>query len=194
MFAYPPPGSYLLPGERRVLRCRRHWAILAPQTMLTIVVVVMFMVLARWLSGHGAAFVVTVLWYAAAAMVFRLAVLIADWWDDVIMLTDGRVINVTGLLASRGRDTPIKKITDRDLQHTVIGNILGYATFTFESAGPASLQRLTYVPNPMTVYEAILKLTSDEGLPPPAAGKELTTAQPSVEDESREWPVDGDGE
>ena len=190
MFAYPPPGSYLLPGERRVLRTRRHWAILAPQLLFTVVVVVVLVTLARWLSGNGVAVVVTVLWYAAVFMVIRLAVLIADWWDDVIMLTDKRVINVTGLLASRGRDTPIKKITDRDLQHSVIGNLLGYATFTFESAGPSSLQRLTYVPQPMTVYEAILKLTSDEGLPPPAQGEAKTGTPPSVEDESREWPVD----
>lgn len=55
------------------------------------------------------------------------------------------------------------------------------------------LQRwLTFVPHPMTVYEAIVKLTSKQGLPAPAASVDKTGTQPSVEDESREWPVDGE--
>jgi hypothetical protein len=66
---------------------------------------------------------------------------------------------------------------------------LGYGTIILESAGPASLQKLTFVPEPMTVYEAIVKLTSKKGLPPPASGEEQTGGQPSIEQTSAEWPV-----
>lgn len=194
MFAYPPPGSYLSPTERRVLRCRRHWAILFPQVLLTVVVVGVLVVLSQLVSGPGdvVGFVENLLWYGELLAVVRLAILVLDWWDDLIMITDERILNVTGLLASRMKDTPINKITDRDIQHTVLGNILGYGTITIESAGHKSLQRLTFVPHPMTVYEAIVKLTSKKGLPAPAASVEKTGTQPSVEDESREWPVDGE--
>jgi uncharacterized membrane protein YdbT with pleckstrin-like domain len=192
VFAYPPPGSYLSPTERRVLRCRRHWAILVPQVVLTVVVVTVLIVLSRLLSGVGVAVVENVLWYGELIAVARLAVLVLDWWDDLIMITDERILNVTGLLASRMKDTPIKKITDRDIQHTFIGNILGYGTITIESAGIKSLQRLTFVPDPMTVYKAILLLTSDKGLPPPARGVEKVQAHPSIEDEVGEWPADSE--
>jgi uncharacterized membrane protein YdbT with pleckstrin-like domain len=192
MFAYPPPGSYLSPTERRVLRTRRHWAILFPQILLTVVIVTVLIALSRLLSGAGVAVVENVLWYGELIAVARLGILVLDWWDDLIMITDERILNVTGLLASRMKDTPIKKITDRDIQHTFIGNILGYGTITIESAGIKSLQRLTFVPDPMTVYKAILLLTSEKGLPAPAEGVEKVEAHPSIEDEVREWPVDSE--
>jgi uncharacterized membrane protein YdbT with pleckstrin-like domain len=186
-FAYPPPGSYLLPTERLVLRTRRHWAKLAPQFLLTIVLAPVLIGLAHLVSGHGLAAVTTILWYGAVAAVIRLAIIITDWWDDLIMITDGRIVSVTGLLASRGRDTPINKITDRDIQHSVMGNILGYGTLKVESAGIESLQRLDYVPRIMTVYEAILKLTSDSGLPAPTDGEKQFDASPNIEHESGKW-------
>jgi hypothetical protein len=190
VFAYPPPGSYLSPTERRVLRTRRHWAILFPQIVLTVVIVAVLVGLSWLVSGVGAGIVVNVLWYGELIVVARLGILVLDWWDDLIMITDERILNVTGLLASRMKDTPIKKITDRDIQHTLIGNLLGYGTITIESAGIKSLQRLTFVPDPMTVYKAILLLTSEKGLPPPAEGVEKVQAHPSIEDEVGEWPVD----
>jgi uncharacterized membrane protein YdbT with pleckstrin-like domain len=193
VFAYPPPGHYLLPTERRVLRCRRHWAILVPNVVVTTVVVVCLVVLSSLVSGAGSgasSFVHSVLWYVEVFAVARLAVVIADWWDDVIMITGERIMNVSGLLASKMKDTPISKITDRDIRHSVLGNLLGYGTIIIESAGPKSLQRLTFVPEPMTFYEAIVKLTSKKGLPPPASGDEQHGGQPSIEQKSAEWPVD----
>jgi len=194
MFAYPPPGHYLLPTERRVLRTRRHWAILIPNIIATAVVVVCLVVLAKLVSGSGSgvSFVHTVLWYVEVFAVARLAVVVADWWDDLIMITDERVLNISGLLASQMKDTPLSKITDRDIQHSVLGNILGYGTVIIESAGHKSLQKLRFVPEPMTFYEAIVKLTSKKGLPPPAVGEEQSGGQPSIEQQSAEWPVDGD--
>lgn len=191
-FARPKPEAYLLPSERRVLRCRRHWVILVPSVVRTVAIVG----LVFWLStlipsdGDAATVVASVLWYAAVAAVLWLAVQTADWWDDIIMITDERIMNVTGLLASRMKDTPISKITDRDIQHSLIGNLLGYGTIIIESAGHKSMQRLRYVPQPMTVYEAIVKLTSKAGLPPPAAGDEIVGGTPSVEELSAEWPVE----
>lgn len=192
MFAYPPPGHYLLPTERRVWRGRRHWAILVPQILLTTVVLIVLVGLNVLVSGSGSgvSFVHTVLWYVQVFMLARLVLVVADWWDDVIMITGERIMNVSGLLASKMKDTPISKITDRDIRHSVLGNLLGYGTIIIESAGPASLQKLTFVPEPMTVYEAIVKLTSKAGLPPPASGEEHTGPVPSIEQKSAEWPVD----
>lgn len=193
-FARPKPEAYLLPSERRVLRCRRHWVVLFRDIVLTTCVVVALFISSKLLMdlGDRSGVVQSVLWYAAVGMVVRLAVQMADWWDDILMITDERIMNVTGLIASRMKDTPLSKITDRDIQHTLIGNLLGYGTIIIESAGHKSMQRLRYVPQPMTVYEAIVKLTSNKGLPAPAANIEKTGTQPSVEDESRQWPVDGE--
>jgi len=192
MFAYPPPGHYLLPTERRVLRTRRHWAILIPNIIATAVVVVCLVVLSKLVSGSGSgvSFVHTVLWYVEVFAVARLAVVVADWWDDLIMVTDERVLNITGLIASDMTDTPISKITDRKIKHSFLGNLLGYGTVIIESAGHKSLQKLRFVPEPMTFYEAIVKLTSKAGLPPPASGEEQAGGQASIEQQSAEWPVD----
>lgn len=189
-FAFPPAEQYLLPSERRVFRCRRHWAKLVPSIAFTTLMVLVLIGLSVLVPKDGSAssFVHSVLWYVELGVLLRMVVIVADWWDDLIMVTDERILNVTGLLASRMQDTPISKITDRDIRHTLIGNLLGYGTITIESAGPASLQRLTFVPQPMTLYEAIVKLTSKAGLPPPAEGEEQHAVHPSIEDKSAEWP------
>jgi uncharacterized membrane protein YdbT with pleckstrin-like domain len=192
VFAYPPPGHYLLPHERLVWRGRRHWAILVPQIAVTTVVLVALVGVNALVSGSGSgvSLVHTVLWYAQVLTLARLALIVADWWDDLIMVTDERVLNVTGLLASRMRDTPLPKLTERDMKHSWIGNILGYGTVVLKTAGHESLQTLRFVPKPMTFYEAIVKLTSKAGLPPPASGEEQTGGQLSIEQTSAEWPVD----
>jgi|SRR6185312_5284769 len=193
MFAYPPPGRYLLPHERRVWRGRRHWAILVPNILLTIVVLVALVGVNALLSAAGSGgairFVHTVLWYIQVGMLIWLALVIADWWDDLIMVTDERLLNVTGLFASRMKDTPLPKLTERDIKHSVIGNFLGYGTIEIKTAGHESLQKLRFVPKPMTMFEAIAKLTSKAGLPPPASGEEQTGPVPSIEQESAEWPA-----
>jgi uncharacterized membrane protein YdbT with pleckstrin-like domain len=191
MFARPRPEQYLLPNERRVLRTRRHWAILVPNILLTIVILAVLVGVNTLIPAAGGvtAFVHSVLWYSLWVVLVRLALIMADWWDDLIIITDERILNVTGLFASRMKDTPIKKITDRDIRHSIVGNLLGYGTITIESAGHASLQRLRFVPEPLTVFEAIAKLTSKAGLPPPASGEEQTGPVPSIEQESAEWPA-----
>lgn len=190
MFARPKPEQYLLPNERRVLRTRRHWAQLVPNILLTMVTLsILVGVNALIPSGSSVTvFVHSVLWYVQVGVLVRLALVIADWWDDVIIITDERLMNVTGLFASRMKDTPINKITERDIQHTIVGNILGYGTIVTKSPGHASLQRLRFVPEPLTVYEAIVKLTSKDGLPAPARGKEIAGVGPSIEQRSAEWP------
>jgi uncharacterized membrane protein YdbT with pleckstrin-like domain len=180
-----------LPNERRVLRTRRHWAILVPNILLTIVILAVLVGVNTLIPAAGGvtAFVHSVLWYSLWVVLVRLALIMADWWDDLLIITDERILNVTGLFASRMKDTPIKKITDRDIRHSIVGNLLGYGTITIESAGHASLQRLRFVPEPLTVFEAIAKLTSKDGLPPPATGEEQTGPVPSIEQTSAEWPA-----
>jgi uncharacterized membrane protein YdbT with pleckstrin-like domain len=175
-----------------VLRTRRHWAKLARNILLTIVILVVLV----WVNAlipsadDVTVFVHSVLWYAQWVVMARLGFLMADWWDDYIMITDERLMSVTGLFASKMRDTPVSKITERDIQHSVIGNILGYGTIEIKSAGPVALQRLRFVPEPMTVYEAIAKSTSKDGLPAPASGGKRTGPVPGIEQVSAEWPAD----
>lgn len=191
MFAYPPPSHYLLPSERLVWRSRRHWAILVPQIALTYLVVlaiagVLWML--AWVGLNGW-IIDSVLWYAQVFAIVRLAVIMADWWDDLIMVTDERILNVTGLIASRMADTPISKITDRKVHHSFIGNILGYGSLIVESAGDESLQKLVYVPQLMTLVEAVLKLTSKKELPP-SVGDMRQGAPETIEEVSAKWPDD----
>ena len=176
-----------------MLRSRKqHWVVLVPNIVFTIGTVVALYGLSLLLVGVGdrGGIVQSVLWYAAVGAVVQLAVRVADWWDDIIIITDERVLNVTGLVASRAKDTPVSKITDRDINHTFLGNLLGYGHIFISAPGHTALQRLTFVPHHMAVYEAIVKLTSKAGLPPPAVGDEIVGGAPSVEELSAEWPVE----
>ncbi len=191
MFARPKPDVYVLPHERRVLRWRQHPMMLLPQAALTTVVLGVLVLLSRLIpvGASGSVVAHTVLWFVEFGMLLRFVVILADWWDDISMITDEHLKNVSGLIRSRMQEVPLSKITDLTVQSTFLGYWLrlGYGTIACESAGHDSFRRMTYIPNVLTVYEALGKLTSKKGLPAPAHGGQ-SRGGPGVEGVSAEWP------
>jgi hypothetical protein len=54
---------------------------------------------------------------------------------------------------------PLRRITDLTWQETLLGQVLGYGTFRFESAGQdQALRHLTYLPDAQTRYREVSEL------------------------------------
>ena len=63
-----------------------------------------------------------------------------------VLLTSGVIVRTVTLL-------PLRRITDLTWQETLLGQVLGYGTFRFESAGQdQALRHLTYMPDAQTLY------------------------------------------
>lgn len=153
--------EHLLPTERRVIRVRNHWAILAKDMVLTGLFLLLMVALRTYLPST--ALVDNLTFYLALAAVIKFSVHAFEWWNERIVITDKRMMLDQGILTTRVGMMPLTKVTDLTFERTVNGRMLGYGTIIVESAGQIqALNRIDYVPRPEEVYEALSELIFGE--------------------------------
>jgi membrane protein YdbS with pleckstrin-like domain len=147
--------------ERRVIRVRRHWAVLIVPLLQTIGIVIVAFLLSKLLSGLGSGLwlVQSLLWYTAVAALVRYAWRALEWWVEIIIVTDKRFMVTTGIIETKNSMMPITKVTDMSFMRPVLGQLLGYGTLRIESAGQKQdLEFIKYLPRPEEVFLAISEL------------------------------------
>jgi len=102
---------------------------------------------------------------------------IIQWRLDHFVVTNRRVLLVSGVLTKRTAIMPLLKVTDMTYQQNPLARMLGYGTFVFESAGQdQALSRVDYLPGgPRQLYIQISALlfanyggpTTAAPVPPP---------------------------
>ena len=174
-------AKYLLPTERVEVQIRRHWAVLAGDTLQTILLLVVGVLLARVLSSVGFAEMVAV--YFCVFVVLRWAWKLVDWNHEVLIVTDKRLLLLTGIFSRKVAIMPLVKVTDLTFYRSSTGLLLGYGKFIVESAGQdQALSTIDYVPQPEQLYLQISSLLfgGDKGTP----GALVTQAQRQAEEEA----------
>ena len=153
--------EYLLPTERRVIRVRQHWAVLAKD--LTLTGLFLLVVVAVQTYFQNSAVVDNVTFYLGLAAVLRFTVKTILWWIERIVITDKRVMLAQGIITHRVGMMPLSKVTDLTFERSLNGRMLGYGTIVVESAGQIqALNRIDYVPRPEEIYEALSELIFGE--------------------------------
>ena len=161
--------KYLLPGEGWEVLTQRHPAVLIRPTLIFLPI---FLV-GGWLlvldpdnrlsSTIGMLVLIGALIYIGTR--------VAEWWMRHFIVTKRRVLLTSGVIARTVTLLPLRRITDLTWQETLGGQLLGYGTFKFESAGQdQALRHLTYVPNAQKVYQDISGLLFGKDYPGPASG------------------------
>lgn len=152
------PDRYLLPSERRVIRIRRHWTVVAWdafETLLLMAIVVML----SYLVSTGAWLVQNILWYLGLLVLARFAYTLYEWWDEQFLVTDKRFVLITGVFSTRVAMMPLSKVTDLTYERNVSGRLLGYGTIVVESAGQVqAFNRIEHLPEPKLIFESISEL------------------------------------
>ena len=101
--------------------------------------------------------------YLALAAVLRFTLLTILWWIERIVITDKRVMLAEGIITHKVGMMPLSKVTDLTFERTLDGRMLGYGTIVVESAGQIqALNRITYMPRPEEIYEALSELIFGE--------------------------------
>jgi len=146
--------------ERRVIRVRRHWAMLLPVLLQTVGIVLGVFLLSLLVAGvSGLWLVQSLLWYLAVGVLIRLAWKVLHWWHEVLIVTDKRFMINSGLIETKNSMMPITKVTDMSYLRPFLGQILGYGTLRVESAGQKQdLETIKYLPRPEEVFMAISDL------------------------------------
>lgn len=174
------PTRYLLPTERPVINIRRHWAVLAGVTIQSALLLILGILLARVLSGVDFAQMVVV--YFCVFVVVRYAWRIGDWYVEKLVVTDKRVLLLTGIVTRKVAIMPLVKVTDLTFNRSAAGLMLGYGQFVVETAGQdQALSHIDFVPTPEKLYMQIMELLfgGDKGAP----GALVTAAQREAEEE-----------
>ena len=191
-------GKYLLPEERAVVATRRHWAVLIEPTLK----VLPFVVAGGWLLFHDPedrvsrsagllVLLVALSYYALRA---------GEWWMRTFIVSTRRVLLTSGIIARTVTLLPLRRITDLTWKETLLGQVLGYGTFRFESAGQQqALSEITFLPGADDLYRRVSALLfssdwggaasagDDEGNldpqpppPPPVSGRQDTEPIPGL--------------
>src|SRR5262245_38739503 len=105
----------------------------------------------RVMQGSGLAETLAV-WFAVFVVV-RWAWNFADWWVEKFIVTDKRVLLVTGIAYRNVAIMPLVKVTDLTYHRSGIGMMFGYGKFVVESAGQdQALSKINFIPNPEKLY------------------------------------------
>jgi membrane protein YdbS with pleckstrin-like domain len=169
--------KYLLPGEDVVLATRRHWAVLVEPTLKFLPVFVVGGVLLLLDPDNPVTSVVGLVVLLGSLVYYALRV--GEWWMRHFIVTRRRVLLTSGVIVRTVTLLPLRRITDLTWEETFFGQILGYGSFRFESAGQdQALRRITFMPDAKKVYREVSGLLfsadwggaaggDDEGNPDP---------------------------
>ena len=79
------------------------------------------------------------------------------WRMNVYVLTNRRVVEITGVLSKKVSDSSLEKLTDVVLTQSLFGRTLGYGTIEIlTGAAAAGINRLKQIRNPMDFKTAML--------------------------------------
>lgn len=97
---------------------------------------------------------------AAAPFVIAIARLTTGylrWHYDQVLLTDARLINVSGVLNKRVIDSSLTKINDLHLDISWIGRLLNYGNLTVLTAAEMPNERLEYIAGVVELKSRLLE-------------------------------------
>jgi hypothetical protein len=150
-------AKYLLPDEQPVIATRRHWAVLFRPAVRGVPA----LLVGGWIlqldptnrvsSSIGLLVVLGALGY--------LGLYVGEWWVRHLLITRRRVLLTSGVIIRRVAMMPLRRITDLTYQETLFGQVLGYGTFRFESAGQEQgLDVIDFVPDADAFYRRLSQL------------------------------------
>jgi uncharacterized membrane protein YdbT with pleckstrin-like domain len=152
--------KYLSPGEATILEVRRHWAALLPSAAQLLAALLIGSFLGTLLGpGSTSDPVDTFVFLVVMVFLIRFAWKLFEWQIDRIVVTNRRIIEVSGLVTRRVASIPLAKVTDLTYRRTVLARALGFGELILESAGQKqALDAITYIPRPDEFYRAFAEL------------------------------------
>jgi len=155
----PLVQRYLFPTEKFRGEWRRHPIQLAKEIGIAAGATIVMGLLAGYLTRIQAApEIVTFLALGWFAVLVWAGWQIADWWYDRFILTNKRVMVVSGIITRNVAMMPLQRVTDMKYVQSPLGRMLNYGTFELESAGQdQALRSIPHLPSPNELYLRIVE-------------------------------------
>jgi hypothetical protein len=186
--------KYLLPDEPPVIATRRHPAVLVRPLIRGVPAFVVGVWLLQLDPANQVSSVLGLL--VMAGVLVYLGLHVGEWRVRHFLVTRRRVLLTSGVIIRTVAVMPLRRITDLTWKETFWGQLLGYGTFRFESAGQLQgLDEISFVPDADVLYKTLSQLMfgsdfstnqvgDDDGTGSPNggadAGRDASPAQPSA--------------
>jgi Short C-terminal domain/Bacterial PH domain len=152
--------------ERIVYTARKHWIAPIFATLLGSGLAIGALVLLFWtlfLSDHNF-FQTTLQWAGWIALLVGVGMLIRAfviWWSQVYLVTNQKVMKVSGIARKTAAGSALEKINDTMIEQPALGRLLDYGTVQVLTASDESDLRYQLMSRPMDFRRAILDAKQD---------------------------------
>jgi len=147
--------KYLIPTEQIIFLIRRHWVVLSKPVGSAILGLFVVIFLGAKLPGDQMRVFEVVLWLWIILVAWALWQ-VFEWWREVFLATDRRLMLVHGIITRQVDIMPMGKVTDMRYDRTVTGKLLGYGVYIIESAGQdQALSTINFIPDSDLHYKQI---------------------------------------
>jgi membrane protein YdbS with pleckstrin-like domain len=151
-------ARYLFPTEKFRGEWRKHWTYLFDQFAIGAVATFLFGWLWGYFAKHHQGILSMIVIVAWAIVMIRVATKVADWYFDRFILTNKRIMSVSGMVTRTVGMMPLLRVTDMKYEQSSLGRIFNYGNFVLESAGQdQALREVKHLPNPNELYLRIVE-------------------------------------
>ena len=147
----------LLEGERVLYESRRHPIVLAGPTVVALVAVLVALALGFLITPNTTRDVLDLI-LGGVAIVFVLRALwrTLQWMVQRVIVTERRVLRISGVVGRRVGSLPVGRITDIETRRSGLGRLLGFGDVVVETAGAVGGHYLLdHLPRLAVMYDAL---------------------------------------
>ncbi|MGC9667917.1 PH domain-containing protein [Planosporangium sp. 12N6] len=149
---------YLFPTEKFRGEWKRHWVQLGKEIAIGLVVTIVMGYATGFMAKHNIPSGVTIVILLWLFVMVWLGWRVGDWWFDRFILTNKRVMVVSGIVTRNVAMMPLTRVTDMKYVQSPLGRLLNYGSFELESAGQEqALRKVANLPNPNELYLRIVE-------------------------------------
>ena len=163
-----PPSDlvarYLFPTERFRGEWRRHLIHLSNPVAIAVLATIGLGLLGGYVATRADQDLPGLGWVAPLIVLIWLLVMgwvgwrVAEWHYDRFILTNKRVMKVSGIITRDVAMMPLLRVTDMKYEQTPLARMLNYGTFVLESAGQdQALREVPHLPNPNELYLRVVE-------------------------------------
>ncbi len=146
--------DFLLPNEEVVIATNRHWI----QVAEPVATCILALLLVIWVNLVAPSTGADLLWWVWFVIVVRTGWCVLDWRRSWFISTDQRYVLVSGIIIRKIAMMPLQKVTDVTYHRSIVGQVLNYGTFRFETPGQdQAFSEIDLVPQPNDFYRIIVE-------------------------------------
>jgi uncharacterized membrane protein YdbT with pleckstrin-like domain len=161
-FADPKIGRHLLRDEGEVIvdEVLHHWVVYLRSVLEGLVGLALLV-----MGLYAPVDLAWAPWLLAVAVCLHAGWRALDWYVDRFVVTNMRVFRVRGVLSQSLATMPLGRILDITVEKPLVGRVLGYGHFVFESAAQEQgLRDIRYVGRPDQRDLSIQRVVQRSGL------------------------------